>query len=129
MARRILKGPARHFVSGAPIVILKLRVSRKPRIQGSPPNWQSAGFRARGAQRANKMLKRSAELFRRARERRRESERFTEPTIFRQLSRGWDSAKRETAHEASARSSRTGDLPLFWQKANTRRDDPSRTKS
>jgi hypothetical protein len=74
------------------------------------------------------MLKRSAELFRRARERRKESERFTEPTIFRQLSRGWDSAKRESP-QGPARSSRTGNLPLFWQKANMRPDDPSRTKS
>ena len=73
------------------------------------------------------MLKRSADLFRRARERRRESERFTEPTIFGQLSRGWDSAKREHPQDNASARGPIGDLPLYWQKANTR-SDPSGTK-
>jgi hypothetical protein len=73
------------------------------------------------------MLKRSAELFRRARERRRQSERFSEPTIFRQLSGRWDSAKRETPRADAPRITGVNGLPLYWQKANRRKDDFSRT--
>jgi hypothetical protein len=74
------------------------------------------------------MLKRSADLFRRARERRKQSERLSEPTIFRQLSGRWDSAKRQAPHaEAAPRTTSASGLPLYWQKANRRADDFSRT--
>jgi hypothetical protein len=74
------------------------------------------------------MLTRSAELFRRARERRRESERLSEPTIFRRLSGRWDSATRDPARSDPApRTTSVSGLPLYWQKANRRADDFSRT--
>jgi hypothetical protein len=75
------------------------------------------------------MLKRSADLFRRARLWRKESERFTEPTIFRQLSGGWASATRETARKDAPPQTRSvSGLPRYWQKANRRADDTSRTE-
>jgi hypothetical protein len=59
------------------------------------------------------MLKRTEELFRRARESRREAERFTEPSYFHQLSHHqW---KPVTRNAAPARAAT--ELPLFWQKS------------
>lgn len=76
-----------------------------------------------------RMLKRSADLFRRARERRKQSERLSEPTMFRQLSGRWDSATRGTPRgDAAPRITTTSGLPLYWQKANRRADDFSRTE-
>ena len=74
------------------------------------------------------MLTRSADLFRRARQWRKESERFTEPTIFRQLSGRWASATREAARtEPPAQTRKVDGLPRYWQKSNRRADDFSRT--
>jgi hypothetical protein len=75
------------------------------------------------------MLKRSRDLFRWARERRRQSERFTDPSFFHQLSQRWDPvARHEQPSAAAASSEPKRGLPLYWQKANARPADPSRTR-
>jgi hypothetical protein len=65
------------------------------------------------------MLKRSGELFRWARERRRQSERFTEPSIFHQLAHQWKPVVRQAASIGRV-AERKGILPLYWQKATSR---------
>jgi hypothetical protein len=64
------------------------------------------------------MLKRTEELFRRARESRREAERFTEPSYFHQLSHQWKPVTRNAAPaRAATEPERKPGLPLFWQKS------------
>jgi hypothetical protein len=50
------------------------------------------------------MLRRSRELFRWSRERMEQSERFTEPSIFHQLLKRWDSVVRNDAPPPEPRS-------------------------
>jgi len=65
------------------------------------------------------MLKRSGELFRWARERRRQSERFSEPSIFHQLADQWKPVVRQAASFGRI-AERKRILPLYWQKATSR---------
>jgi hypothetical protein len=63
------------------------------------------------------MLRRSRELFRWAREQRRQSNRFAEPRLFQQLQERWDPViRREEAAAAEAPVIMRGKKSLyFWQ--------------
>lgn len=63
-----------------------------------------------------RMLRRSRELFRWARERRRQSDRFAEPRLFHQLQERWDPVMRqpETAAESAPTVMRAKKFLVFW---------------
>jgi hypothetical protein len=63
------------------------------------------------------MLKRSRELFRWARERRHESGRFTEPSVFHQLSQRWDPVVPHPLPAAAPPPPLPKGLPPYWQQA------------
>jgi hypothetical protein len=62
------------------------------------------------------MLRRSRELFRWARERRRQSDRFAQPRLFHQLQERWEPAMRreETMGEAPPTIMRRKKFLVFW---------------
>lgn len=60
------------------------------------------------------MLRRSCELFRWARERRRDSDRLTEPSMFRQLSRRWEPVTPVAPAAEVIIESRTRRLVFAW---------------
>jgi hypothetical protein len=78
------------------------------------------------------MLTRSRDLFRWARERRRESERFTEPSVFHQLSQRWDPAVRHEcppgrpAIAAGPPPILPKGMPVYWQQVRRRWVDLTR---
>jgi len=113
---------------GAPFSILaKFKPLQTSRIQECAVISDAAS--GSPANRRKRMLKRSRDLFRWARERRGQSGRFSEPSFFHQLSRRWDPAARHEQPSAAAASpERKNGLPLYWQKANSRPTDPTRTR-
>jgi len=62
------------------------------------------------------MLKRSQKLFRWARERRRSSESFSEPSYFHQAAQKWNPVSRNAGVPHAGDDARRRGLPLFWQK-------------
>jgi len=69
------------------------------------------------------MLRRSGELFRWAREQRRQSERFSEASFFHRLSERWRAVARRAPvvlppPAVPAAAVRNNRLPRFWQKSN-----------
>lgn len=61
------------------------------------------------------MLRRSRDLFRWARERRRQSDRFAEPSMFRQLAQRWDPVTPRLPGRETPSPQRKPKLPLFWR--------------
>ena len=61
------------------------------------------------------MLRRSRDLFRWARERRRQSDRFAEPSIFHQLKQRWDPVTPRLVGTETMLRTRKPKLPLFWR--------------